>query len=132
LALVNDSRDTAQILTSSKQVWSKDSKSYVSANFLCKNKNGKNQNIILSQVENEDVHDFVLTNTWENLNITNTKEFIGFITLVNFQYWCNYGEELLIQNRSKNIKDILNLKNKESEIFNKIKNEEVRDRFILL
>jgi hypothetical protein len=95
-------------------------------------KNTKPQYSILSAIDQNNLHDFVLTNTWENLKINNTKEFLGFLMKVNLNYWCNSGTNLLIQKQAMNFKEILDLtKNSDNEL-NKIADNDIRNRFTVL
>ena len=132
LALVNKDKTSAQILTSSKQIWSKSQNKFISANLLHTNNVEKPQYCILSSIDANDVHEFVVTSAWSNLQIGNTQEFIGFITKANLQFWGHYGREFLIQNGIENFKEIVNLTNATEEEFAKIKDPRIEDRFKLL
>lgn len=63
LAVVNEDRTSGQILTSSRQIWSKEKNKFISANLLHVKNVYHPQYSILSSIDAEDVHEFVVTNT---------------------------------------------------------------------
>jgi hypothetical protein len=60
--VTNDKGTSGQVLTSSKLVWSKEKNKFIEADLL-HIKNTKPQYSILSAIDQNNLHDFVLTNT---------------------------------------------------------------------
>ena len=132
LAVVNDTKTSGQILTSSKEIRVKTKEELIFTNILHRKNLNKPQHVILSSINPEHVQDFVMTNTWYNLKIENTEEFVGLITKLNLQYLGYCSENFLVQNRSVNFKDIIYLTNSTNTKLKVINDPVLENRFTLL
>jgi hypothetical protein len=105
IILTNDTPRGGQIFTHSKTVYITPEDKIETTNI------GKNQNILFSLINAEDVIDLpekdIIKKIFTKLNISSVEDYIGLIFKLNIHYWCDITEKLIWQSSDGSLNKVL-------------------------